>query len=480
AVIANNAARKPKHLWTEQVGGELITRYQAEDEHDEAAYVAHEIQRLVNNEGERFSDIAVFYRTNAQSRVVEEAFVHAGVPYRVVGGLKFYDRREVKDALAYLRALTNPDDEVSWRRIANTPKRGVGDTSVAKIEAYARREGITFRDGLREAPAAGVTGKALGGVRELLDVIDALERRAADQQDPAGVAALLEEMIEATGYVAELEREHTIEAQGRIENLAELVGQAREFDRALEDGTLGALGVIAGIGVGDDGEELDAPVVVPTGIARVSAYLEAISLVTDLDDDGEATDSLVTLMTMHTAKGLEFPSVFIVGMEDGIFPHVRSLGDPKELEEERRLCYVGITRAQERLYLLHAWSRTLFGSTDYYPPSRFLGEIPEELVHVVGEQRHGGGMHAHRDAVVSAATRRGPSAPANAATLPPQGARGAESAGLRVGDDVAHEVFGEGVIVDIEGRGDKAEAVIRFRDVGEKRLLLAWAPLTKL
>jgi DNA helicase-2/ATP-dependent DNA helicase PcrA len=478
AVIANNASRRPKHLWTEQVGGELLVRYQAEDEHDEAAYVAHEIQRLADTEGHRFSDVAVFYRTNAQSRVVEEAFVHAGIPYRVVGGLKFYDRREVKDALAYLRALTNPDDEVSWRRIANTPKRGVGDTSVAKIEAYARREGITFRAALREAPAAGVTGKALGGVRELLDVIETLEARATDAHEPAGVAEILEEMIEATGYVAELEREHSIEAQGRIENLAELVGQAREFDHALDDGTLGPLGAIAGVGVAvdDEANDADAPVTVPHGLTRVAAYLEAISLVTDLDDDGDTKDSVVTLMTLHTAKGLEFPTVFVIGMEDGIFPHVRALGDPEELEEERRLCYVGITRAQERLYLTHAWSRTLFGATDYYPPSRFLGEIPEELVHVVGESRRGGGVRAHRDAVVRASTR-----PAAApAPSPPQGARGAERAGLGVGDDVRHEVFGEGVIIDVEGRGEKAEAVVRFRDAGEKRLLLAWAPLEKL
>ncbi|MEX2256030.1 MAG: UvrD-helicase domain-containing protein [Acidimicrobiia bacterium] len=468
AVIANNAARKPKHLWTEQVGGELLTRYQAEDEHDEAAFVSHEVTRLTDSEGERFSDIAVFYRTNAQSRVIEESFVRAGIPYRVVGGTKFYDRREIKDAMAYLRALVNPDDEVSWKRVANTPKRGVGDTSVAKIEAYAQGAHLTFRDALREAAAAGVTGKALGGIKDLLELMIVFEAYTLD-----GVAATVERILDLTGYVAELEVERTIEAQGRIENLAELVGVCREFDVALDSGDTSGMPAIAGVGTPVDGDATaDAPVEAPTGLARVQTFLEAVSLVTDLDDAEGEEESAVTLMTLHTAKGLEYPVVFVTGLEDGIFPHIRSLGDPEELEEERRLCYVGITRARERLYLCHAWSRTLFGRTDYYPPSRFLNEIPEELVHSIGEDRsRRGGFGAHRDAVVQAALRRGGDAP---------GARGAEQMGLRIGDDVMHETWGEGVIIDIEGSGDKAEAIVNFPDVGEKRLLLAWAPLTKV
>jgi DNA helicase-2/ATP-dependent DNA helicase PcrA len=464
AVIANNAARKPKHLWTEQVGGELLTRYQAEDEHGEAAFIVHEVVRLTDTEGERFGDIAVFYRTNAQSRVIEEAFVRAGVPYRVVGGTRFYDRREIKDVLAYLRALVNPDDEISWKRVVNTPKRGVGDTSVGRIEAHALEAHLTFRDALREASAAGVTGKALGGVKELLELMVVFEAYTLD-----GVAATVERILELTGYVAELEVERTIEAQGRIENLAELVGVCREFDEALDAGDMSGLPAIAGVGTPVDGEA-GATVAIPTGLARVQAFLEAVSLVTELDEETAEDQSAVTLMTLHTAKGLEFPVVFVTGLEDGIFPHIRSLGDPDELEEERRLCYVGITRARERLYLCHAWTRTLFGRTDYYPPSRFLGEIPEELVHAIGVERRGRGLSAHRDAVVQAAMRRGGEAP---------GARGAEHLGLRIGDDVTHERWGEGVILDIEGAGDKAEAVVNFRDVGEKRLLLAWAPLTK-
>lgn len=481
AVIANNAARKPKQLWTEQVDGELITRYHAEDEHDEAAFITNEINRLTESEGHRFEDLAVFYRTNAQSRVVEEALVRSGVPYRVIGGTKFYDRREVKDALAYLRALVNPDDEVSWKRIVNTPKRGVGDTSVGRVDTYARSSGLAFREALREGAAAGVTGKALGGIRDLLDVMTQLEGVAA-----GGVAAVLEATLARTGYVAELEAERTIEAQGRIENLQELVGVAGEFDEQLDAGTVGALGplgVIAGVATADSEA---APIEIPTGVARVQAFLEAISLVTDLDDaegDGDTDGrdrSTVTLMTLHAAKGLEFPVVFLAGLEDGIFPHARSLGDPDELEEERRLCYVGITRARERLYLCHAWSRSLFGATDYYPPSRFLAEIPEQLVHTLGEERRRSGFGSHRDAVVSAALRSGdgggPVRGAGTAT----GARGAEHLGLSIGDDVTHEKFGEGVILDLLGEADKTEAVVRFRDAGEKRLLLAWAPLRKL
>ncbi|HKF91360.1 MAG TPA: DNA helicase PcrA [Acidimicrobiia bacterium] len=456
AVILNNAARRPKHLWTEQVGGELITRYHAQDEHDEAAYLAHEIARLTDSEGHSFSDVAVFYRTNAQSRVIEETLVRAGHPYRVVGGVRFYDRREVKDTLAYLRALVNPDDEVSWRRIVNVPKRGVGDTSVGKVSAYAQEHGMTFRDALDRADAAGVSGKALGGIRDLLDILAEVEGAAG-----VGVAPVVQAVLEDTGYLAELEAERSIEAEARLENLQELVGVCREFDDALEAGDVAGL---AGIASGSADGEAAA---VPQGLDRVQAFLEAVSLVTDLDDI-EGEKRAITLMTLHSAKGLEFPVVFLTGLEDGVFPHMRSLGDPDELEEERRLCYVGITRARERLYLCHAWSRMLFGRTDFYPPSRFLSEIPEELVEVLGEERPvGGGRGAHREAVVSAA-------------LASNAGRAARVPGLRVGDDVGHDTFGEGVVLDVIGEGEKAEAVIRFRDAGEKRLLLAWAPLQKL
>ncbi len=318
--------------------------------------------------------------------------MRAGVPYRIVGGTKFYDRREIKDALAYLRALVNPDDEVAWKRIVNVPKRGVGDTSVRKIDAYAQGAEVVFRDALGAAAAAGVTGRALGGIRDLLEVMDELGQVAVE----GGVAGVVEAMLERTGYLAELEAERTIEAQGRIENLSEFVGVAREFDDQLERGDITGLVAIAGIGSTEPAPDAAA--------AAVEGFLEGISLVTDLDERSD-DESIVTLMTLHTAKGLEFPVVFLTGMEDGIFPHMRSVGDPEELEEERRLCYVGITRAEQRLYLTHAWSRQLFGSTDYYPPSRFLAEIPEQLVAAQGRVAGGSGIGSHRAAVADAAMR---------------------------------------------------------------------------
>jgi DNA helicase-2/ATP-dependent DNA helicase PcrA len=461
AVIANNATTRKKHLWTEKGEGEQLVRFQGDDEHDEAQFVTQEIHRLVDGGEHRYGDVAVFYRTNVQSRVLEEALVRAGVPYRVFGGVKFYDRREVKDALAYLRALVNPDDEVSWKRIANTPRRGVGDTSINKIDAYANGAGLTFRAAIADAVAAGVTGKALGGLRDLLELMKEVEDAAT-----GGVGAALEAILTRSGYIAELEAERSVESQGRIENLQELVGSAREFDEQVEAGEIEGLVAIGGVGVGQTDDTTTAPI----GLARVQSFLEAISLVTDLDEN-DPEQSTVTLMTLHSAKGLEFPVVFLIGLEDGVFPHVRSLGDPDELEEERRLCYVGLTRAEERLYLCHAWSRMMFGATDYRPPSRFLEEIPDELVLSTGDERpRGRGLGAHREAVVAAAVRRDTGLAGH----------GAEQLGLRVGDDVVHEKFGEGVIVDISGNGDKAEARVRFRDVGEKTLLLSWAPLTRV
>ncbi|HMC80925.1 MAG TPA: UvrD-helicase domain-containing protein, partial [Acidimicrobiia bacterium] len=486
AVIANNAGRRPKHLWTDAVGGELICRYLGEDERDEALYLAREIHRLVEECPYRYGDLAVFYRTNAQSRVLEEVFVRSGIPYRVFGGVKFYDRKEVKDVLAYLRALANPDDEVSLKRIVNVPKRGVGDTSVARVEAYAGERNLTFGGALARAIDAGVSGKALGGIRALLDVLEEL----ADVSQH-GVGATVEAVLERTGYLAELEAERSIEAAGRIENLHELVGVAREFDEAPERGDVvgaAANSVAAALGADDpaaeeggeagggagEGEEPPPPLVVPVGIPRIQAFLEALSLVTDMDDY-DADQSAVTLMTLHSAKGLEFPVVFMTGMEENVFPHVRSLGDPDQLDEERRLCYVGITRARERLYLCHAWCRNLFGSTQYNPASRFLAEVPEQLVRLTGRTAPGRGSIRERQlgtGVVGAP--RGPGGG------PVTGAAGAEKLGLKVGDDVAHEKFGEGVIIGLEGEGDKAEALVRFRDAGEKRLLLSWAPLKRL
>jgi DNA helicase-2/ATP-dependent DNA helicase PcrA len=476
AVIANNPSHRPKHLWSEHGLGEPIVRYQAEDEHDEASFVLDEIARLTATGDHRYGDVAIFYRTNAQSRVMEEALVRAGVPYRVFGGVKFYDRREIKDALAYLRALVNADDEVSWKRVANVPKRGVGDTSLGRIEAYARDRSVSYREAMASAGVAGVSGKALGGIKDLLDLLDDIERDTAD----GGVADVLEAVLERTGYVAELEAERSIEAQGRIENLQELVGVAKEFDEQVERGDLNGLVSIGGVGFGDPGEEQrDASM--PTGLDRVQAFLEAVSLVTDMDD-GDGESSAVTLMTLHSAKGLEYPVVFLLGMEDGVFPHFRSLSEPEELEEERRLCYVGITRAEQRLYLVHAWSRMLFGATDYHPPSRFLEEIPDDLVDQRGgakRRRRGesSGMGGRRESLVTTAARREAGATTRAPSAP--STSGADALGLAVGDDVVHATYGDGVILSISGQGEKAEAVVHFKDVGDKTLLLAWAPLRR-
>jgi DNA helicase-2/ATP-dependent DNA helicase PcrA len=443
AVIANNLSRKPKELWTDRGDGQPIIRYHGDDEVDEAQWVTREIARLHDGGDVRWGDVAVFYRTNAQSRVLEEHLARHGVPYKVIGGTRFYDRREVKDALAYLKAVINPSDEVSVKRVLNNPKRGVGDGSVGKLDAYASARGLSFMDALRRAADAGVSGKAATGIMQFLFLLDSVDQLAIDDKP----APLLEALLERSGYLDELRAERTIESEGRLENLAELVGSAQEAE-------------------------------------SIEQFLEQVSLVSDADEiDGD--DSQVMLMTVHAAKGLEFPAVFIIGLEDGVFPHLRAIGEPAELEEERRLAYVALTRAQQRLYLTHAWSRTLYGGTQYNPPSRFLDEIPERLVEAIEQRRasrggrtygsggygsSGSGVSANRDRIVERALR--PS------TGPAK--HGAEAIGLKVGDDVTHATFGEGVVLHIEGQGEKAEIVIRFPGVGEKRLLLSWAPLKKL
>jgi DNA helicase-2/ATP-dependent DNA helicase PcrA len=448
AVIENNASRKPKQLWTEAGRGDRIVRYHADDEGDEAQWVARSVADLHDGGDYRWGDVAVFYRTNAQSRVVEEALMRAGIPYKVIGGTKFYDRREIKDALAYLRTVVNPADEVSVKRVLNVPKRGVGDTTVGRLDVWANAHGVAFMEALRHAGEAGVGSSSQRGVAQFVALIDGLADLVPD-----GPGAVLQTALERSGYLDELEAEHTVESAGRLENLGELVGSAREFQ-------------------------------------TVDEFLEQISLVADTDEIDD-DDSKVTLMTLHSAKGLEFPVVFLVGAEEGVFPHIRALTEPEELEEERRLAYVGITRAREKLYLSHAWSRTLFGSTQYNPPSRFLDEIPAELVEHLGDGRRTSGRASYRsdggrrqgwqpwaERMADAGRERIVDAAINAGRRP--ASTGAETMGLRIGDDVRHARFGEGVIMLIEGEGDKAEAVVRFPDVGEKRLLLAWSPLERI
>ncbi|MGH2703592.1 MAG: UvrD-helicase domain-containing protein [Actinomycetota bacterium] len=430
ALIEHNRARRPKNLWTTSGPGELVVRYGADHEHDEAAYIASEIERLREAEGYRYADIAVFYRTNAQSRVVEEVFTRFGIPYRIVGGLRFYERKEVKDLLAYLRVLVNPADAVSLRRILNTPRRGIGDRTVAELEAYAALSGVTLFEAIQSADEVPRLGpRALGALREFREMIGRLSTYRAGG---AGVRSLVEVTWQRSGYLAELEADRSIEALGRIENLKELAGVAGEFEQRLPDGTL------------DD-------------------FLAQISLVSEADEYEEEAQS-VPLMTLHNAKGLEFPVVFIAGLEDGVLPHVRSIGEPGALEEERRLAYVGITRAKERLYLLHAERRSLWGSSQFFPPSRFLAELPDHLVRFAGEPRRGGRYGAITGPGLGRLEPRYPKAEA---------ARTA----WRVGQEVAHRRWGSGIITSLSGAGDRAEATIWFSEVGEKRLMLAYAPL---
>jgi DNA helicase II / ATP-dependent DNA helicase PcrA len=444
AVIANNTARKPKDLWTEAGAGAKIVKFQGEDEADEAQWVAHQISTLHEGGDLRWSDLAVFYRTNAQSRVIEEQFLRSGIPYRVVGGTRFYDRREIKDVLAYLKAVVNPTDEVSVKRVLNVPKRGVGDQTVGRLDAYARSHELTFMEALRRWDDAAVSPRSARGIESFVNLVDELATDLA-----TGPASLLEQIVQRTGYAAELEAERSIEAEGRLENLAELVGMAREFE-------------------------------------TVDAFLEQVSLVADTDqlpDTDDPSDTGVVLMTLHAAKGLEFPVVFLIGLEESVFPHMRSLTEPAELEEERRLCYVGITRARERLYLSHAWCRTLHGSTQYNPPSRFLDEIPAELVEEAAASRSRQQRPSHRSGGWESTSwsPRGRERQVERALRPaPPSQSGAHQLGIRVGDDVTHTKWGEGVVLHLEGQGEKTEAVVRFPTVGEKRLLLSWAPIEKV
>jgi DNA helicase II / ATP-dependent DNA helicase PcrA len=432
AVIANNPRRQPKRLWSDRGDGDNIIRFEAEDEHDEAGFVADQVDQLIDG-GFSPSDIAVFYRTNAQSRVVEDVFLRRGIPYAVVGSVKFYERREIRDAMAYLRTIVNPADQVAVKRVINAPKRGIGDTTIAHVDRFAQRHGITFYDAVERAEEIDqLNSGAVRNLQEFLGVMNVLTERAVS----GGVASAVQAVAEDTGYADWLESERTIEALGRLENLRELQSVAAEFESANEGSVIGA----------DNFDELD-------NLRRLEIFLEQTSLVADIDEF-DAGAGAVTLMTLHTAKGLEFPVVFVVGMEDGIFPHMRSLGEPSEMEEERRLAYVGITRAQDRLYLTSAWNRTLWGATSYNPPSRFLKEIPPELV----------------DTAAKRSPSRGTvSAPAHTVS----------SSDIVAGDRVKHDKWGMGTVREVVGSGERAEAVVSFDEVGRKRLLLGWAPLAK-
>ena len=471
SVIGHNKGRKPKKLWSDAGAGARIVGYVGDDERDEARFVSEEIDQLTDGGGARAADMAVFYRTNAQSRVFEEVFIRTGQPYKVVGGVRFYERREVRDALAYLRMLANPADEISLRRVLNTPKRGIGERAEACVAALASRDRITFWEALvRADEAPGVATRSLNAINgfvalvmELQSMVDAGER--AD--------VILETVLERSGYLAELEGSDDPQDETRVENLAELVAVAREFS---DDPVAGPSA---------DPSDVEAGTVAP----GLSDFLERVALVADADqipDSPDGDDSgVVTLMTLHTAKGLEFPVVFLTGLEDGVFPHARSLGDQPELEEERRLAYVGVTRARERLYLSRAVVRSAWGAPSHNPASRFLDELPVDLVDWrrteaaqaqwnrpdYGSTSLASPTQAGRRNFGSAALRMDAAAKAKPARPIPS---------LEPGDRVVHDSFGMGTVVAVEGIADKSVASIDFGSEGVKRLLLRYAPVEKL
>jgi DNA helicase-2/ATP-dependent DNA helicase PcrA len=428
AVISHNRGRKGKSLFTELGQGDPVKVRELDDEHAEARFVSGEVQRLVD-EGVSREELAVFYRTNAQSRVLEDRLIRDEIAYQVVGGTKFYDRAEIKDAMAYLTILINPADQVAFTRVANSPRRGIGQTSLSRLVAFANTTGVTVFEAAADAanvPALGTAAvKAFG---RFMETMLALRERA---EGGAGVAELLEETLNRSGYIEALEAERTIEAQGRLENLEELVNVAREYEAS-----------------GAAGQE-----------PSLEGFLQQIALLSDADELSD-DEGLVTLMTLHNAKGLEFPIVFVIGCEDGVFPHSRAL-DEGGLEEERRLCYVGITRAQRDLYLCYARTRTVFGARSYGLRSRFLDEIPAELTDeesaVLVRPGAGGGI-AGRTTWDSARTE-------------------ASAPDFRLGDDVSHAAFGEGVVVGVEPGGI---VVVRFAgDGSERKLMAAYAPISK-
>jgi DNA helicase II / ATP-dependent DNA helicase PcrA len=437
AVVSQNRGRKPKNLWSDQGAGPPIVGYVADNEHDEAAFVAEEVDRLTDAGQATPGEVAVFYRTNAQSRVFEEVFIRVGLPYRVVGGVRFYERREVRDLLAYLRLIANPADEVSLRRVLNVPKRGIGDRAEEYVAAFAQRErGGTFAEALaRPADVPGLAARSASAIEGFNTLIAGLRELAEN----VPVADLTEAVLDRTGYIEALEQSSDLQDASRVENLEELVSVAREYDGIHEDGTL-------------------------------ADFLEQVSLVADADEipEGEDHGGLVTMMTLHTAKGLEFPVVFLTGMEEEVFPHQRSLTNAKELEEERRLAYVGITRAERRLYLTRALARNWWGRPSFHKQSRFLTEIPAGLI----EWRRD--ATAAQSSVMPAqqrmAQRSGTRSPGNR-PVP----------ALSPGDMVTHDKFGLGTVVSTDGYGDQAEAKIDFgADYGVKHLVLRYAPLEKL
>ncbi len=447
AVIANNSERKEKNLWSQEGVGAPITGYLAESDHDEAGFIGREINRLRDENLSNPGDTAIFYRTNAQSRLFEETFMRMAIPYKVVGGVRFYERKEVKDFLGYLRVLVNPEDEISLRRIINTPKRGIGDRALEIIDSHAKNSAISFWSALNQLDhSSDIAARSAASIRDFVALIDQMRTLVEAKVRPSVIA---QAVLEQSGLLTELQNSQDPQDEGRIENLEELISVATEY----EEGEV------------EDGEEIS-----------LLGFLEQVSLVADSDQipDGEDHGGVATMMTLHTAKGLEFPTVFLTGMEEGIFPHSRTLGDPTEIEEERRLAYVGLTRARQRLYLSRAEYRSSWGAPMYNPPSRFLSEIPEELV-TWNEVQRSSSMTTRTSGLGLSSSPRSFGPPPKAT-----GKRTSETIALSVGDRVSHDTFGLGTVTEVSGDGDRAQATINFGTAGEKRLLLRYAPVEKL
>ncbi len=434
-VIENNYNRKPKRLWTENPEGKKIAYYEAMSESDEAQFVAGKIKEYVDSSKRRYSDFAILYRTNAQSRMMEEVLIKSNIPYQIVGGLKFYDRKEIKDILAYLRLIANPNDDISLTRIINVPKRGIGASSLDKIASYASAYGLSMFQALGELEHMGISARIAASLHEFRRQIE----HWGQLQEYVSVTELVEDVLEKSGYREMLEAEKTLEAQSRLENIDEFLSVTKHFENVSEDKSL-------------------------------IAFLTDLALVADIDqlNNEEETDKeAVVLMTLHSAKGLEFPVVFLIGMEEGIFPHSRSLDDEEEMEEERRLAYVGITRAEEELFLTSAQMRTLFGRTNVNPASRFIGEIPDELVEQVNKTKRWPASEQARTKSV------------RLAAVPTT--TGGEAVAWKVGDKAEHKKWGIGTVVSVRGDGDDKELDIAFQSpIGIKRLLAKFAPITKV
>ncbi len=455
SVISRNAGRREKRLWTAEGDGELIVGYVADNEHDEARFVAEEIDALADKGEITYNDVAVFYRTNNSSRALEEVFIRAGIPYKVVGGVRFYERREIRDIVAYLRVLDNPGDSVSMRRILNTPRRGIGDRAEACVAVYAENTGSSFNDALQAAAEGRVpmlntrSEKCIASFVELLDDL----RGRLDGE----LGELVEAVLDRTGYRTELESSSDPQDLARLDNLNELVSVAHEFSTDLANAE--ALGEV-------DPADEDIP---DTGV--LAKFLERVSLVADADELPEHGAGVVTMMTLHTAKGLEFPVVFVTGWEDGMFPHMRALGDPTELSEERRLAYVGITRARQRLYVSRARVRSSWGQPMLNPESRFLKEIPQELIDWRRTE-----PAPSLSAPVSGAGRFGAPRPS-----PARSAAGKRPLlVLEPGDRVTHDKYGLGRVEEVSGVGESAMSLIDFGSSGRVKLMHNHAPVTKL